>query len=118
MTGQRRSLAALYRETAASRRAEMADMRQLVLGYPDLAKRLTELPWPFSHPDRWSGHIPPYLFGGQRNDSPQRTALVAICHEALARKFDADFADRWLTAINHDPEAPRWTPHHAIEGQT
>lgn len=115
MTGQRRSIAALYRETAASRRNEMSDMRQLVLGYPDLAKRLTELPWPFSAPDRWTGHVPPFLFGGRRNDSPQRVALVAICHEALARKYDAEFADRWLAAINHDPDTAQWTARGAIE---
>lgn len=116
MTGQRRSIAALYRETKASRRAEMADLRQLVLSYDDLAKRLTELPWPHSQPDRWAGQIPPCVFRDRRNDSPQRAALVAICHEALGRKYGPEFADRWLAAINHDPEAPRWTPHAAIEG--
>lgn len=111
----RPNIAELYRRVAAGVAHEKTERRELVLSYPDLAARLTRLPWPFSEPDRWSGHIPPYLFAGRRNDSPQRAALVEICREAISRKYGDDIAARWLAAINSDPDAPTWSPHTAIE---
>lgn len=111
-----RNIADLYRETAAGRRSEQAEIRALVLANDDLAAQLTRLPWPYQRPDQWTGHIPPYLVehrsGLIRNDSPQRVRLVAIAHEAIARKFGEEIGSSWLAAINHDPD---WNPHHAVD---
>lgn len=112
---KRPDIAKLYRTVSAGKRHEQAEMRELVLGYPDLAEKLTALPWPFSEPEKWTGHIPPYLFGGVRNDSPQRAALVAICRQAVARKYGEDLAARWLAAVNSDPDAPEWSPHAVVQ---
>jgi len=109
-------LADLYRRENARMAGEKAERRELVLAYPDLAARLTKLPWPYSQPAQWTGHIPPYLYGGRRNDSPQRADLVAICREAISRKWGEEIGTQWVDAINHDTDEPQWTAHTAIEG--
>jgi hypothetical protein len=91
-----------------SRVTEREQRRARVLKYPDLAKKLTEAPLGFRTPAARNGYIPPNAMPqeacpqcrsdpGMRgcrnvfhtapiNDSPQRTALVALAAEALRRE--------------------------------
>lgn len=81
--------------------------RESVLKYPDLARALTEPPLGFRRPEEWNGYIPPGAMPqdacpqcrndpGRRgcrnpmhtaplNNSPRRTALVALVEEASRR---------------------------------
>jgi hypothetical protein len=124
----RRSLTKLYAEAQAAAEAEHAERRKLVLGFDDLAKRLTQQPVRYASPEQWNGYIPPLMVEGPHNDrthrdsmtrnpSPQRVHLVAICHEAYARTFGEEAGRANLDEINTDrwPE-DRWTPHTAAEG--
>lgn len=59
--------------------------RDLVLAHPDLAQRLTEQPLNYATPQQWTGFVPPEQWGGRRNASPVRDALVEIVAEARRR---------------------------------
>jgi hypothetical protein len=63
--------------------------RARVLRHPDIAKRLTEPPLRYSRPEVWNGYLPPDMWQGRHNDSPQRAALLEIVTAAVA----ADKAD-------------------------
>lgn len=82
-----------------------ADMRELVLKYPDLADRL--MPDPVSKPSLWTGFIPPLMIDGglggwRTNPSPIRTELVAICREAIRREHGEREAHDWYLHIQTD----------------
>jgi hypothetical protein len=64
-------------------------LRDVVLAYPDLAKRLTDSPLDYERPEQWNGFVPPAEFNGVHNDSPRRAALVAIVEEARQREISA-----------------------------
>lgn len=100
------------REASDRAKAVNQARRERVLRHPDLAKRLTEPPLSYDRPEQWNGFVPPAEFqdempeglhssaldggypnqhgkrtGGTRpNRSPRRSALVAICAEALKRE--------------------------------
>lgn len=80
------------KQLQAAKAREIADRRELVLRYPDIAAKLTERPLRFSRPEAWNGYIPPKLTpdrdGYRLNTSPFRAALVAICAEAEQRERD------------------------------
>lgn len=52
---------------------------------PPLAMRLCEPPLGYARPEQWNGFIPPEMHNGARNESPRRTALLAIVAEAEAQ---------------------------------
>ena len=92
----------------------MPSERELVLGQPDLAARLTKPPLGYKAAEQWNGYIPPYMVPGSdrhvRNDSPQRVHLVAIVREAIARAYGADAGRRWLNDTNSDRWTGTWMP--------
>jgi hypothetical protein len=113
----------LYRQVAADIRKELAERTALVLGYDDLAKRLTMPPLDCAEPKRWNGFIPPYMIEGpcesgrntwKRNPSPVRVHLVAICHEAYARAYGEDVGHAWLEEINTNRWTDDWSPTDAM----
>lgn len=59
--------------------------RDLVLSFSDLAARLTEQPLNFTSPGQWTGFVPPEEWGGRRNSSPRRNALLDLIDEARRR---------------------------------
>lgn len=82
------------RMIAANRQQGLAAARynrELVLRYPDIAKRLTEPPLKLAEPRQWTGYAPgPYLpedvHGRTRpNPSPVRVQLLEILHAAAER---------------------------------
>jgi hypothetical protein len=84
------AIRAVIREAVAA--AEVR--RRRVLQYVDLSERLTKHPLRFAQPEAWNGFVPPShgpWAGGEvaYNDSPQRSALVEICAEALRRENEA-----------------------------
>lgn len=97
----------------------MSSERDLVLGYPDLAARLTRQPLDFKTAEQWNGYIPPYMTPSYdrhvRNDSPQRVHLVAIVREAIARKYGPDSGRAWLERTNADRWSGPWTPCAAVD---
>lgn len=118
-------LTELYRETRAKAEADNAERRTLVLGYDDLAKRLTVQPINYATPQQWSGFIPPFMIEGRydkdadrdswtRNPSPVRVHLVALCHEAYARTYGEAIGNTWLEEINTNQWADDWSPHDAL----
>jgi len=77
---------------AARRGAEIANwLRGLVLCHRDLAAALTQPPIGYERADQWNGCVPP-----RASDlAARRTALRAICTEAIRREHgDAD-AETW-----------------------
>jgi hypothetical protein len=66
--------------------ARSAERRQLVLAHEDLAAMLTRPPVGFRDPKQWTGYVPPRIWNGSLNMSPQRKALAAICALALERQ--------------------------------
>lgn len=62
-----------------------AEMRNLVLSYPDIAERLCERPLNHARPEQWNGYIPPAYWQEKENDSPRRAALISIYREAYER---------------------------------
>ncbi len=90
-----------YRDAVRQGKRGITDaegLRELVLGYPDLAERLTA--WPIGHtePRIWNGYIPPLLTcaeAGRRNDSARRTALIELCAEAMERGYGPETAATW-----------------------
>ncbi len=90
-----------YRDAVRQGKRGITDaeaLRELVLGYPDLADRLTA--WPIGHtePRIWNGYIPPLLTcaeAGRRNDSARRTALIELCAEAMERGYGPETAATW-----------------------
>ena len=67
-------------------RERQAANRIAVLRHPDLAARLTEPPLSYAKPEQWNGGIPPETFGGERNDSGRRAALVELVEDAARRE--------------------------------
>lgn len=67
----------------------MADNRRGVLGYPDLARKLTEPPIGFERPEQWNGFVPPEQWREQHNDSARREALVELVAEAARRDVES-----------------------------
>ncbi len=99
---------ALVAQAEAKSRAATAARRERVLGFPDLAARLTEKPLNYPQPGMWSGYVPPHedayaipepLHANGHpnarnkmtepsgvNDTKRRAALVDICAEAMRRE--------------------------------
>lgn len=92
----------------------MASERELVLGIPKLAARLTKQPLGYAKPEQWNGYIPPYMVPAgdhhRRNDSPQRVHLVAIVRQAMAQTYGEPVAEKWLAEINTDRWTSTWMP--------
>lgn len=90
MTTWAEQLAAIQAKAAA----EVAERRERVLRYPDLAERLTQRPINFTKPELWNGFVPPKEVptaeGYELNDSPIRAALVEICAEAMRRDREVE----------------------------
>jgi hypothetical protein len=63
-------------------RSAVKARRELVLSQPEIAARLCEPPLGYQRPEQWNGFIPPEFWCEQRNDSPQRAALLDICSAA------------------------------------
>ena len=77
-------------------------LRSLVLGYRDLADRLTLPPIGYATAKAWNGFVPPSKTagdGGSMNTSPRRRALVELCAEAITRSRGAGEADDWKRLI-------------------
>lgn len=79
----------MWRGALAGAQAANAARRDLVLGQPEVAARLCDPPLGYAHPGQWSGFVPPELWGGARNDAPERAALLAIVEAARAALDDA-----------------------------
>lgn len=71
------------------------DQHKLINRYRDIAAKLCNPPLDYDRPDQWHGYIPPAycaedVDGVTRlNDSPRRTALLALLEEA-AERADAE----------------------------
>lgn len=87
---QQKDLARLLKE-GNSRAKELCERRKrLVLGYPDLAERLTEPPLAYARPDCWNGGLgTDEIQDGRPNRSPSYLQLAAICAEAERRAATA-----------------------------
>lgn len=83
---KQRDFARLVADHQQQLRAENRARRSAVLRHPDLAKRLTEPPMRYATPEIWNGQLPPAIWQGQRNDSPNRAALADIVAEAERRE--------------------------------
>lgn len=93
-----RSPAADAKAQAQRGLTDAAYLRDLVLAHQDLAERLTAPPLDCPTPAHWNGYIPPLMTcaaGGQRNESPQRAALIEICGDAMVRELGEEAAAAW-----------------------
>jgi hypothetical protein len=99
-----------YAAAAAAGRNHAAENRELVLGYDDLAARLTRPPIGYATAQAWSGYIAPAMTPArsdyERNLTGRRVQLVALVREAIERKHGPEAARQWLEDVNAD----RWTP--------
>lgn len=57
--------------------------RARVLRHPEIAKRLCDPPLRYSHPEAWSGYVPPETWQGKTNNHPARAALLGIITAAV-----------------------------------
>lgn len=82
-------------EAARAAARQTSDQHKLISRYPDIRARLCEPPLGYANPGQWHGYIPPAycaedVDGVTRlNDSPRRTALLALLEEA-AERADAE----------------------------
>jgi hypothetical protein len=67
------------------------DQHKLITRYKDIAAKLCDPPLSYAKPEQWHGYIPP-AYDAERidgvislNDSPRRTALLALLEEAAER---------------------------------
>jgi hypothetical protein len=113
----------LYERKRAELAAEHAERLKLVLGFDELAARLTKPPIGYTSPRQWSGYIPPFMIEAPtaqgrntwtRNPSPVRVHLVAIVREAYARTYTEEIAHAWLEEINTNAWTDDWSPTDAI----
>lgn len=94
-----------YREAVRQARRgvkDAEDLRDLVLGHPDLADRLVAIPIGCTTPQHWNGYIPPLMTAaeaGRRNDSPRRPALIELVAEAMERDYGAEAAAVWKWSL-------------------
>ncbi|SDJ74766.1 hypothetical protein [Streptomyces indicus] len=78
-------LADFIRAEVTRARNDCARRRAQVLAHPDLADRLTIAPLNYATAQAWTGYLPPERWNGRHNNSPTRTALVALISEAAQR---------------------------------
>lgn len=71
-------------------KASNIQRRERVLKYPEIAELLTHPPLSMTHPELWSGYIPPAVWREKRNDSPVRAQLIAICNKVVEREKQGD----------------------------
>ncbi len=87
---RRRAVAAQWRVSLTQARATSQGRRKRVLAHDDLREQLCRPPLGFDDPAQWNGYVPPATWNGRKGDqantSPQRTALVRLCAEALNRE--------------------------------
>lgn len=82
-------------QAARAARKQTDDQHKLIMRYPDIRAKLCDPPLGYQRPEQWHGYIPPAycaedVDGVTRlNDSPRRTALLALLEEA-AERADAE----------------------------
>lgn len=85
----------ILRDAAKSARTQTDDQHKLIARYKDIAAKLCDPPLGYDKPEQWHGYIPPaydpeHIDGvTPLNDSPRRTALLALLEEA-AERADAE----------------------------
>lgn len=78
-------------EAARQAAKQTADQHKLINRYRDIAAKLCAPPLGYDRPDQWHGYIPPAYDAEHTdgvvplNDSPRRTALLALLEEAAER---------------------------------
>jgi hypothetical protein len=76
---------------ARAARQQSIEQVKMVMRYPDLRDKLCLPPIGYAKPEQWNGFVPPAFDpeseGGviRLNDSPRRTALLALLEEAAER---------------------------------
>lgn len=85
-------------EAARAAARQTSEQHKLIMRYPDIRARLCDPPLGYAKPEQWHGYIPP-AYDAERidgvtrlNDSPRRTALLALLEEA-AERADAEHAN-------------------------
>lgn len=82
-------------EAARQAAKQTAEQHKLIMRYKDIAAKLCDPPLNYARPEHWHGYIPPAYDPEQvdgmtpLNDSPRRTALLALLEEA-AERADAE----------------------------
>jgi hypothetical protein len=86
-------------EAARQAAKQTDDQYKLIMRYKDIAAKLCAPPLNYDRPEQWHGYIPP-AYDPERidgvtplNDSPRRTALLALLEEA-AERADAERGTR------------------------
>jgi len=86
-------------EAARQAAKQTDDQYKLIMRYKDIAAKLCQPPLNYDRPEQWHGYIPP-AYDPERidgvtpvNDSPRRTALLALLEEA-AERADAERGTR------------------------
>jgi hypothetical protein len=80
---------------ARTARQQSIEQVKMVMRYRDLAEKLCQPPIGYAKPEQWNGYVPPaydpeHIDGSiPLNDSPRRTALLALLEEA-AERADAE----------------------------
>lgn len=83
---QQQDFSRFLRQGMATGRGERERRTALVLGYEDLAQRLTEPPLAYARPDCWNGGLgTDEIQDGRPNRSPRYRQLAEICAEAERR---------------------------------
>ncbi|NUS14537.1 MAG: hypothetical protein HOY69_24585 [Streptomyces sp.] len=87
---QQQDLARMLKDGNARAKKDCERRKRLVLGYEDLAERLTEPPLSYARPDCWNGGLgTDQIQDGRPNRSPSYRQLAEICAEAEQRAAEA-----------------------------
>jgi hypothetical protein len=73
-------------EETAEERGKAESRRARVLAHPDIAVLLCRPPLNMTHPQMWSGYIPPRYHMGKPNPTPVRTQILAILNKVVERE--------------------------------